>query len=319
MSRLAIRCDGGLLPEIGTGHVLRAVSLANGLIAAGTHERADVVFATRRHGAYAPGYDMVRGERFAVADIADHDLTPNQVSEGVALAGLGAQLVVIDRLATDSTVVEAVRSKGSLVVTFDDTGSGGAAADLVVNAILAEGHRGSAVRRGYEYLLLPEHSYSPGGPASERVRSIAVSAGGFDARDIVGWVLESFGRGSDLGNFDGATIRCLVGDAPRAVVAGWRTRAEDLVRVAGMDVEVLVRPPEFKDLLRDADVCVVSGGLTVFECVAMGRPILGLPQYAHQLDTLCRLEAAGVAALGSRGFELDPVYFLSPWASSWPT
>ena len=54
-----------------------------------------------------------------------------------------------------------------------------------------------------------------------------------------------------------------------------------------------------------ADFAIVSGGLTVFDCISRGIPVIGLPQYQHQLKTLTNLKNKNVIKLGSKEMSLN--------------
>ena len=63
--------------------------------------------------------------------------------------------------------------------------------------------------------------------------------------------------------------------------------------------------------LAKADLAVVSGGITVFDSISRGVPVIGLPQYKHQLKTLINLESKRVIKLGSLGMRLDKENFIN--------
>ena len=66
----------------------------------------------------------------------------------------------------------------------------------------------------------------------------------------------------------------------------------------------------FKRLAK-ADLAIVSGGLTVFDSISRGVPVIGLPQYRHQLKTVINLENKNVIKLGSLRMKLDKENFIN--------
>ena len=63
---ILIRCDGAGLPEIGTGHVYKDISIAQDLIKGGFCKKTDIVFVSRRDGPFERGYKLLIGAGFSV-------------------------------------------------------------------------------------------------------------------------------------------------------------------------------------------------------------------------------------------------------------
>ena len=76
-------------------------------------------------------------------------------------------------------------------------------------------------------------------------------------------------------------------------------------------INLVVFSSDYFKRLAKADLAVVSGGLTVFDSVSRGVPVIGLPQYKHQLKTLINLESKRVIKLGSLGMRLDKENFIN--------
>ena len=110
--RIVFRCDGATLPEIGTGHVVRAVTLARALARNLDLTPDNIVFATRNDGHYAIGHRTVKRSGFPVAGSDAETLTPNSVAERKWLAETGADLIVMDRLKTDAKLVRGLKDAG---------------------------------------------------------------------------------------------------------------------------------------------------------------------------------------------------------------
>ena len=47
MPNLLFRCDAGIAPEIGTGHIFRCLNLANQLIDKKIYKKEEILFLTR--------------------------------------------------------------------------------------------------------------------------------------------------------------------------------------------------------------------------------------------------------------------------------
>ena len=76
-------------------------------------------------------------------------------------------------------------------------------------------------------------------------------------------------------------------------------------------INLLVLPSDYFKRLAKTDLAIVSGGLTVFDSISRGVPVIGLPQYRHQLKTLINLENKNVIKLGSLRMKLDKENFIN--------
>ena len=85
------------------------------------------------------------------------------------------------------------------------------------------------------------------------------------------------------------SIQLLVSNEGEEVLTRWSQEVDKLLSLHKCQISMVVRPADFCERLANADIAVVSGGLTVFQALSMGIPVVGLPQYVHQNDTLQNL------------------------------
>jgi spore coat polysaccharide biosynthesis predicted glycosyltransferase SpsG len=204
-------------------------------------------------------------------------------------------LEIVDGVdAPPAVLAEACRS-GAPVLCFEHRFAGAGLATVVVNAITA-----GLEDRGWMAMGIP-HVGGPGylllDPQVVRLRALArppmtgaahrvlVSCGGTDpaGRAALGlaWLAE-------LG-FPG-TVDLVLG-------AGG-TACPDLP--AGLAVRVHRNLPTLAPLLHQAELALISGGMTLYEAACLGTPAAVLPQNDHQILNAARFQARGAALL------LDP-------------
>lgn len=273
--RVLFRCDGGALPEIGTGHVVRCLALARDLAeVAGT-----AVAFCMREGAQA---DRVRAAGFPVLAIREGEDAARRLRE--AADEHGADVVCLDDLGASAALVPALRADGRIVVAIDDP-AGGAGADLSWTAAFPG--RGARFE-GLDRTILPGAVRRPGA-----TRAVLASFGGHDpgdcaARFLRAWVdaapeaecVVAVGAGHP--GLD--ALRGLADRAPRARVV--------------VDADLV-------ELLPHCALAVTNGGTTMLLCAAFGVPTLAVAQYEHQLEMARRLEATGAARARGRAAETD--------------
>ncbi len=296
--RIVIRADAGAVPEIGTGHVVRAIKLAGALRQSLAFEGAEILFETREHPPYALGGALVRQAGYGLAD--NSGLEPNSELELASLLRARPDMVILDRLETDTGLVAGLKSAGIFVVTFDDLGQGRRHADLAIHPLLQNVETSPNVFIGYDYLF-PVSEEIVRGQTRQQASRVFVSFGGFDHRRLNAYFLKLVSEFRGPRRYD-------------VITSGLDSRdftelselARSMEAATGAEIEVHQRPIGYYRLLCASDLAVVSGGLTAFESGRAGVPAIGIPQYEHQLANLGRLEALGCLKQGARNMDLDP-------------
>lgn len=299
--RIAIRADAGAVPEIGTGHVVRAVKLADALRRSRVFADVEIVFATRTHPPFALGGELVRQAGYEL--VGSSGLEPNSKTELDSLLHARPDVVILDRLETDAALVAGLKNAGMFVVTFDDMGQGRLNADLAIHPLLHDVDPGPNVFVGYDYLF-PFSDEIVGRQTRQLATRVFVSFGGFDHRRLNAYFLKLVPRFRGPERID--MVASGLGPDDFADLAGL---ARSMGAGANAEIAVHQRPIDYYKLLCASDLAVVSGGLTAFECARAGVPAIGIPQYEHQLENLGRLEALGCLKRGTRNMELDSARF----------
>ena len=145
---------------------------------------------------------------------------------------------------------------------------------------------------------------------TKKVNNIVVSFGGYDKRNLTKFFLNSLLHKNFLLERS-LNIELLVGDAHYKVVNTWKKLIKSILTNHKIKINLVVFSSDYFKRLAKADLAVVSGGLTVFDSISRGVPVIGLPQYKHQLKTLINLESKRVIKLGSLGMRLDKENFIN--------
>lgn len=296
--RIVIRADAGTVPEIGTGHVVRAIQLADALRSSPVFQGSEVLFATREHPPYELGGKLVSQAGYKL--ISNLDLEPNSESELRSILHAQPNIVILDRLETEADLVVDLKNAGIFVVTFDDLGQGRLYADLAIHPLLQNVDPKPNVFIGYDYLFPPSDEIISNG-TRELASKVFVSFGGFDRRQLNTYFLNLISKIHGPKRYEiivsGLDSHDLNNLADLASTIGTRSYVEIVVHQ---------RPIDYYKLLCACDLAIVSGGLTAFGCAQAGVPAIGIPQYEHQIENIKRLEKHGCLKQGTRNMELDP-------------
>ncbi|MDA8121880.1 MAG: hypothetical protein M0Z38_04845 [Deltaproteobacteria bacterium] len=289
---ILIRCDGS--PEIGFGHVVRCLALADELR---YDYRCRVVFAMRRG---REGFDAVRAKGYPVLTPVEEGSPFDQARwiEG-AIAGVGAKALVLDvRDDLRREDVERLRGSGTLIALVDDLSDRRLAADIAFYPPIPQVERldwtgfGGKLRVGWDVVLL-RMEFSRCAREEPAARPLVlVTMGGSDP---AGMTLKAL-RALDLLEEDFETLAILGpgflhGEALSGLLAGGRRRCEVMRDIKDM-AAVMVQ----------ADLAVASFGVTAYELAAAGVPAIHLCLTEDHAESAAGLVREGAAvSMGVHG------------------
>lgn len=315
----AFRVDASLL--IGTGHVMRCLTLADVLSSRGV----ECHFVCRElPGNLAP---MIGDRGFAchVLDMPpfarDDGTTPHSHWLTVAqqtdaeetlgvLKGLGPDWLVVDHYALDATWETAVRPAVGRVLVVDDLADRPHDCDILLDQ--SPGRDPSDYRAFVPdacrllvsprfALLRPEFAScrdeSLARRAAGQLRGILVSMGGVDKDDATGRVLEALAAS---GLPRDCTIVVLLGRT-----APWKDAVVDRARAMPVATRVEVDAKHVARLLLEADLAIGAAGSSALERCCLGLPTLVVSIAANQEGIARALDAAGAATFVGSPFSGD--------------
>ena len=312
---MIFRADASL--QIGTGHVMRCLALADGLRAHGANCR----FLCREH----PGnlIDLIcrRGHevRALPADGAIAAAPPYAAWLGTdwatdaaqSKAGAGDTLpdwLIVDHYALDADWERALRPSCRHLMVIDDLADRPHDCDLLLDQNLGRQATDYAglITGGCEVLAGPEYALLRPEFATLRPHSIARRARPALRRLLIGM------GGVDKDNASGKVLDALNGcplpaDCCITVVLGahapWLAQTRDRAARMPWPTEVLVDVENMAWLLAESDVAIGAAGTSAWERCCLGVPTLTMALAANQQAGAAALEAAG-CALPLPGYDL---------------
>lgn len=296
---MKILCRADASHELGTGHVMRQLTLADALMARGDQ----VTFACRAH----PGHlaDMIKARGFAChlwpAD--SHGIVGADPTQDAAQTAQLAQHTKADWVFVDHYGLDAAweAAQPAPVLAMDDMFDRPHDCAILINQNLGvtkadyDGlipHKTTCLMGSAYALLRPEFAQlRPQAIArrakSDGVKSLLISMGGSDQPNATGWVLDQLGQ-MDLPSDLHITI--VMGQtAPH--MAAVRTAAQALP----YETTVLAGTSHMAQLMVQADLAIGAAGSTSWERCALGLPSLMMVLAENQRGIAHALEAAGAA------------------------
>lgn len=301
--KIVFRTDASL--QIGTGHIMRSLTLADALAGKG----AECEFICREHSGHL--IEHIREKDYTVHSLPvrseiDTDLAHSawlgatQEQDVQACAALLAQLqpdwLVVDHYALDSRWESVLLSHCGQIMVIDDL------ADRThdCNLLLDQNFGSSPTRYGG---LLPQTCTQLHGPAHALLKpAYAVQrTGRARSPGVIQRVLIYFGGGADSADMTGMALQALSNEALAAIEV-------DIVVGAGyahrMTLEAMARRrgrvilhkslPDLAELMSNADLAIGAGGATTWERCCMGLPSLVVSIADNQRSACVALAAEGM-------------------------
>lgn len=281
--RIAFVTHGG--PAIGLGHVTRCVALGRAFAAEG----AEVRYLISPDERVA---DLLRCASMIAVEIP-WEADPREAFQ--LLAGLGADVVVVDSYAASPEFLGALRSVSGQVVAVDDMADRPFPVHVVVNGgVGAErlSYRGApdtVFLLGPRYALVdPGYGAIPSRPVKDPVRRVVLALGG--APDSV--ALRAAVAAADA-SLDGVTIDVALGP-----FAGTASEVEAVRLRAGGRLVMHRGLADLRELMLSADLAIAGAGMTLYELAATATPTIMVAMAENQAPNVDAFERAGAALWG---------------------
>jgi len=285
--KLILRTDA--YPELGTGHLLRCLALAE----AWQDEGGVAVFVS-----YCTSPDLVnriKGGAFSLHELVE----PGALEETLeAIRDESPDWIVLDGYHFDLRFQSSVKRTGCKTLVFDDFAHlEEYNADIIVNQNLgAERYAYNTPPRcrfllGTRYTLLRREFRrlsSQGKQAPEVASNVLVTMGGVDNDNNAGMVIKA--------------LSMIDGPLRARVVAGFGNpnleALRNLAELSRHDIEVLQAVEDMPAIMQWADVAVSAGGSTVWELLFMGVPAVLSIIADNQVDLVDTLSPEGFPSVG---------------------
>lgn len=316
--RVVFRADASL--QIGTGHVMRCLTLAQALAAKG----GECEFICREH----PGalIDFVRRKGFVVhtlragevcsdasrssSELAHaHWLGASQEDDAAAcvsvLQGGRPDWIVVDHYALDASWEVMLRARCGGLMVIDDLADRRHECDLLLDQTFGRSisdyrpwvpHKCRLLCGSQYALLRPEFAqlrpYSLLRRAEPELKQLLITMGGVDKNNATRAVLATL-RSSALPPECGLTV-------VMGAVSPWLNDVQEQARTMPWKTDVLVGVADMGQLMSDSDLVIGAAGSTSWERCCLGVPTIMVVTAPNQIDVarnLAKAEAAMVIGM----------------------
>lgn len=265
-ARILFRCDAGM--QLGSGHVMRCLTLADALAERG----AAVTFACS-----AESYETVPA--LGASGYAMITLDAPLDAEEIASAGACWDAAVVDHYRLDAAYEGALRRVAPVILAIDDLADRPHDCDILLDQTLSREASDYAplVPPAAELLLGPEYALLRPEFARARPAALAARAKGGPVRRI----LVSLGM-TDIGGITARAVKAALAaglEAEIAVAVGSRAESlPELRALAKIDLRVVLHVDcaDIWALFAESDLSIGACGTTSWERCCLGLPSIAL-------------------------------------------
>ncbi|MEA2063370.1 MAG: hypothetical protein U9P14_06715 [Gemmatimonadota bacterium] len=286
---IVFRCDGSF--EGGLGHLARCTMLARELNSTGC--------------AFIIRPDPAAEDFLRVGKVDFHILPGPYCPERIEAAFVaeiarraGARIVIVDKKDNGAGFVKALKRAGLFVVDIEDRGDGRNWADILIDPHIRPGsseeknYTGSAFCGfGPGWVLLDpvyarlRHRSGNNKPASHQLTEVTVSCGHSDPARLTSRVAGVLAGhlGKTNGKEKSTRVNLVTGAAARGTLENCPLK----------NARILEGPDSLARCLQRSGLAIVSGGITMFESMCLGLPVIVVPQHAEQAINAGKFAARG--------------------------
>ena len=323
--KIAFRADASL--DIGTGHVMRCLTLAEAMTARG----ATCVFLCRSHQGHLMEHIRSKGhvvhvlKHCAEDPHLDHALTSAMIDTGqlahshwlgvtqyedakacaIILAELQPDWLIVDHYALDACWEQALKPYCQRMMVIDDLADRRHVCDLLLDQTFGrqpQDYRGLVPENcellcGSRYALLrPEFAalrpYSLQRRVNPQLKHLLVSLGGVDKDNVTSQILMAL-QSSPLP--PDCRITVVMG-----TTAPWLNEVKQLAQEMPWLTQVRVGVSDMAQLMADSDLAIGAAGATTWERCCLGLPTIMLVLADNQQQVAYALKRSGAARVMSQ-------------------
>ena len=288
-NKVLFRCDGANIPEIGTGHIFRCLTIAKYLKKNFKLRNTDITFLTRSSSKYKIGFNILKQNKFRVVGIKDKKLELNSNDELKYLDKNPSNLLIIDRLGkVKKNLVKKLDYFFNKKIIIDDSSTNRKYFDISLNPLIHNVKNEQNSFIGFDYLILPVYFHKHKRGISKN-KNIFIFFGGHDPKKITIKILRILNK-NDL-------------DLTLYVSSIFKNMIDKVIISKKI---IFYKQNEYIQKLSLCKIAITAGGMSLFDNIVMKKKIICIPQYKHQEINAKRIasqDAINLLNLSDKNFE----------------
>tara|TARA_B100001057_G_scaffold241450_1_gene241785 strand:+ start:14234 stop:15280 length:1047 start_codon:yes stop_codon:yes gene_type:complete len=288
-TKILFRCDAANIPEIGTGHLFRCITIARYLKSRFNLKYKDISFLIKTKSDFKIGYDIIKKYKFNIIQIKKTNFKLNSREELEYIVKNPARLLIIDRMGkTNKYFVNKIQNYFNRKIIIDDASKYRKYFDISINPMVHKVSKQFNSYIGFNYLILPVFFFNHI-KGKSRNNNIFIFFGGHDQKKLNAKILKILNK-IDL------NLKIYVSSLIKNQLVGKKFKHKI----------IFFRPNEYLKKLNLCKISITAGGLSLFDNIVMNKKIICIPQYKHQEENINNMGSKKVVNLikvESKNFE----------------
>ncbi len=265
--KILFRCDAGYESQLGTGHLIRSITIAKILLKKFKVKKKNILFLIKTEKKYSLGKKIINYEKFKYKSIhyKIKDYSLNELNE---LKKNRFKVVIFDRLGKiNLRFVKELKKDHKQIVCLDDESKNKYLCDLSSNPLIyKKNYRKNNHFSGNKYNIFPTLLFKSRERKISKIKNIFISFGGFDKN-----------------NYSRLFYNEIKKDKKFKLINSSSKNANKFQNMKAF----------FKNMAL-SDLVICSGGLTMFDALNLNKTTIVIDQYKHQLRNINRLQKKGM-------------------------
>ena len=280
--KILFRCDAADIPEIGTGHLYRCLTIANLIKKKFKTKNKDISFLVKTKNKYNKSISILKKYRFTVVKIENSNIKPYSYQELLFLKKNPSNLLIIDRLGKiNKTFSKKIEKYFSKKIIFDDSSINRKFFDLSINPLIHNVKKVQNSHIGFNYLVLPSIFKSKYyNLKTIKKNNIFIYFGGYDHKNLITKIIKLLNK---------IDIRLNI-----FVYYLFKNKTKKIISNNNL---IFFKNNEYFKRLGQANIAITAGGLGLFDSIIFKKKVICIPQYEHQELNAKKLANKGVINL----------------------
>lgn len=265
--KILFRCDAGYKSQLGTGHLVRSITIAKILIKKFKVKKKNIIFLIKTEKKYLLGKKIINFEKFRYKSI-NHKIKNYSLNELKELKKNKFKIVIFDRLGKiNLKFIKELKKDHKKIVCLDDESNNKYLCDLSLNPLVyKKSYEKINHFSGNRYNILPTLLFKRRERKISKIKNIFISFGGFDKNNYIKLFYN-------------------------------RIRKDKKFKLINSSYKNLDKFQNMKIFFKNmslSDLVICSGGLTMYDALNLNKTTIVIDQYKHQLRNINRLRKRGI-------------------------
>lgn len=274
MTQFLIRADAAKIPTVGTGHLMRCLTLVTYLIKKNNLSKTNFTFLIKKMNKYSVASKILKKTQFKTIKI-NEKIKDYSSSELKQILHINFDIIIFDRIGKiKKEFIKKLKLKNKKIICLEDQSKNKSLIDLSINSLIFKRNiKKKNQLSGFAYNIIPSILEKKIKTREKKyIKKIFIFFGGYDHNKIMINLFNIFRKFNKEFTFYIPT---------------------EYKKIISLNNIKFYNNKNFFYCLRNTDLVICSGGLIMFDSISNNMPTICVPQYNHQLVNIKKLEKQG--------------------------